>query len=113
MRLSVSSEHNLQPAIAAGKIRVEPHLPRREGFPRQGQRRCAASLFNFKQQAFLDFVLAQYVTVGVSELGAEKLGPLLKLKYDAIADAIDDLGEPERIREVFTGFQKYLYQEAV
>jgi type I restriction enzyme R subunit len=29
--------------------------------------------FGDKQQAFLDFVLAQYVTVGVGELGAEKL----------------------------------------
>ena len=70
--------------------------------------------FGDKQQAFLDFVLAQYVRVGVGELGAEKLGPLLKLRYNnAIADAIADLGEPEQIREVFTGFQKYLYQEAV
>jgi type I restriction enzyme R subunit len=70
--------------------------------------------FGDKQQAFLDFVLAQYVRVGVGELGAEKLGPLLKLRYNnAIADAIADLGEPEQIREVFTGFQKYFYQEAV
>ena len=72
------------------------------------------SRFDDKQQAFLDFVLAQYVKVGVGELGAEKLGPLLKLRYNnAIADAIADLGQPEQIREVFTGFQKYLYQEVV
>ncbi len=67
--------------------------------------------FNDKQQAFLDFVLAQYVQVGVGELEAQKLGPLLKLKYAAIADAIADLGQPEQIREVFTGFQKYLYEK--
>ncbi len=71
-----------------------------------------SSQFDDKQEAFLDFVLAQYVKVGVGELDAEKLGPLLKLKYSAIADAIADLGQPEHIREVFAGFQKYLYQEA-
>src|SRR5271165_5878199 len=37
--------------------------------------------FNTKQQAFLDFVLSQYIQVGVEELGQEKLSPLLKLKY--------------------------------
>ena len=51
------------------------------------------SHFNRKQQAFLDFVLAQYVKVGVEELAQEKLSPLLKLKYhNAIADAVADLG---------------------
>jgi type I restriction enzyme R subunit len=37
--------------------------------------------FNNKQQAFLDFVLAHYVTVGVDELDQDKLTPLLRLKY--------------------------------
>ena len=68
--------------------------------------------FNSKQQAFLDFVLGQYVKVGVHELDKEKLSPLLKLKYNnAIADAIADLGKPEEIGKVFAGFQKYLYQD--
>ena len=70
--------------------------------------------FNDKQQAFLDFVLTQYVKVGVHELDQEKLSPLLKLKYNnAIADAMADLGKPEQIRSVFVGFQKYLYQQTV
>jgi type I restriction enzyme R subunit len=69
--------------------------------------------FNGKQQAFLDFVLSQYVKVGVEELDQDKLSPLLKLKYNnAIADAVADLGRPEEIGTVFAGFQKYLYQEA-
>jgi len=69
--------------------------------------------FNSKQQAFLDFVLSQYVNVGVGELDREKLSPLLKLKYNnAIADAITDLGRPEEIGYLFAGFQKYLYQQA-
>lgn len=67
--------------------------------------------FNSKQQAFLDFVLAQYVRVGVEELSQNKLSPLLRLKYHgAIADAVADLGEPEEIGKVFVGFQRYLYQ---
>jgi type I restriction enzyme R subunit len=70
--------------------------------------------FNGKQQAFLDFVLAQYVKVGVEELAQDKLSPLLKLKYhNAIADAVADLGRPEEISQVFTGFQKYLYQPQI
>jgi type I restriction enzyme R subunit len=72
-----------------------------------------ASQFNASQQAFLDFVLAQYVKVGVEELDQEKLSPLLKLKYNnAIADAITDLGCPEEIGALFAGFQKYLYQRS-
>ena len=67
--------------------------------------------FNSKQQAFLDFVLAHYVQVGVEELDREKLTPLLRIKYHgAIADAVADLGRPEEIGRVFAGFQKYLYQ---
>lgn len=68
--------------------------------------------FNAKQQAFLDFVLSQYVRVGVEELSLDKLSPLLKLKYhNAIADAIADLGKPEEIGKSFFGFQKYLYTQ--
>jgi type I restriction enzyme R subunit len=66
--------------------------------------------FNDKQRAFLDFVLAQYVKTGVEELDREKLAPLLRLRYHAIADAIDDLGKPEEISFLFAGFQQYLYQ---
>ena len=70
--------------------------------------------FDSKQQAFLDFVLAQYVKEGVGELDQGKLSPLLKLKYNnAISDAIADLGQPERIKDTFSDFQKYLYQGAV
>ena len=69
--------------------------------------------FNSKQQAFLDFVLSHYVSVGVDELDQEKLTPLLRLRYhNSIADAVADLGKPEEIGKVFSGFQKFLYQEA-
>ena len=38
--------------------------------------------------------------------------PLLALRYYSISDAQLDLGQPEEIRLLFTGFQKYLYQVA-
>ncbi|MEI8396380.1 MAG: type I restriction-modification enzyme R subunit C-terminal domain-containing protein [Rhodospirillaceae bacterium] len=69
--------------------------------------------FNTKQRVFLDFVLFHYVSVGVYELNQDKLTPLLRLKYrNSIADAVADLGKPEEIGRVFSGFQKYLYQDA-
>jgi type I restriction enzyme R subunit len=68
--------------------------------------------FNSKQQVFLDFVLSHYVGVGVEELDQEKLNPLLLLKYhNSISDALADLGKPEEIGRIFSGFQKYLYQQ--
>jgi type I restriction enzyme R subunit len=69
--------------------------------------------FNSRQQAFVEFVLAHYVNVGVDELDQEKLTPLLRLMYaNSISDAVADLGKPEEISKVFVGFQKYLYQPA-
>ena len=68
--------------------------------------------FNSRQQAFLDFVLSHYVEEGVEELDQAKLTPLLKLRYhDSLTDAVDDLGKPEEIGKVFSGFQRYLYDE--
>ncbi len=68
--------------------------------------------FDAKQQTFLEFVLAHYVSAGVEELYQEKLAALLQLKYHgSIADAVADLGRPEDIGKAFAGFQKYLYQE--
>ncbi len=65
-----------------------------------------------KQRAFLDFVLGQYIKLGVGELDSAKLTPLLKLRYNnAISDARADLGDVEQIRTLFVGFQKWLYVE--
>ena len=77
-------------------------------------RREIQGLFNERQRQFVDFVLTQYERVGVEELEQEKLKELLKLKYRAISDAIEDLGDgnPDTIREVFIGFQRYLYTDA-
>lgn len=70
--------------------------------------------FDNKQQAFIDFVLAHYVQEGVEELEHEKLTKLLRLRYhDSIPDAVADLGgDIDAIRNLFSGFQRYLYQGA-
>jgi type I restriction enzyme R subunit len=85
--------------------------------PRTRSERAAQAMarisahFNSRQQVFLDFVLAHYVSMGVEELDAEKLTPLLRLKYhNSLADAVADLGQPDEIGKTFSGFQKYLYQ---
>ncbi|MES2100869.1 MAG: type I restriction-modification enzyme R subunit C-terminal domain-containing protein, partial [Pseudomonadota bacterium] len=70
---------------------------------------AAVAEFTDKQQAFVDFVLAQYVKQGVDELDQEKLSPLLKLRYSALADAFAELGQPDQVRKVFVGFQRHLY----
>jgi type I restriction enzyme R subunit len=68
------------------------------------------SRFVSKQQAFLDFVLENYINIGVEELDMEKLTPLLKLKYhDSISDAVADLGGD--IGKSFIDFQQFLYQK--
>ena len=67
-----------------------------------------------KEQLFLDFVLQHYVTMGVQELAQDKLTPLLRLRYqNSIADAVADLGKPEAISQLFSSFQKYLYETTV
>ncbi len=68
--------------------------------------------FNAKQQAFLNFVLHYYVTVGVEELAEEKLTPLLKLKYhNSINDAVNDLGgKPAEVNKAFVGFEFYCFE---
>ena len=76
----------------------------------QHARETINTTFNEKQQAFLNFVLDQYVTVGVEELSQDKLPPLLKLKYNnAIHDAIAELGPAAQIGQLFGNFQRYLY----
>ncbi len=69
--------------------------------------------YNKNQQEFLNFVLSQYVSEGVSELDDGKLPEILGLKYHAIADAKAKLGEIKSIREIFIGFQEFLYENTV
>jgi len=60
---------------------------------------------------FIEFVLSKYVEAGVDELDEEKLPKLLNLKYHAISDAQEKLGDVAKIRSIFFGFQKELYSE--
>ena len=64
-----------------------------------------------KQQAFLEFVLGEYIKEGVSELDPTKLPDLLNLKYGSIYDATEELGNVSMIRETFVEFQGYLYAQ--
>lgn len=69
--------------------------------------------FADKQSAFIEFVLGQYVQQGVDELAQEKLKDLINLKYQSIHDATIELGNAAEIRQLFVGFQQYLYQSSV
>ena len=68
------------------------------------------SQFNAKQQAFLDFVLSHYVSVGVEELDQAKLTPLLRSNTTTHCRRRGRSCKPDEISSVFAGFQKYLYQ---
>ena len=48
-----------------------------------------SSQYEDRLQAFIDFVLSQYVREGVGELDEEKLPDLLTLKYHTLNDAIE------------------------
>lgn len=69
------------------------------------------SHYDDKQQAFLDFVLTQYINQGVGELQTERIASFLELKYGGLHDAKQELGEVSRIREVFVGFQRHLFEK--
>ena len=69
-----------------------------------------SSHYNPKLQAFLEFVLSQYVKEGTTELDRDKLPHLLELKYRAVRDAAIELGGIAAIRDAFVGFQPHLYQ---
>jgi type I restriction enzyme R subunit len=74
-------------------------------------RRTIFSHYNYKEQAFLDFVLSHYVSEGASVLDQEKLPTLLELKYHALCDAAAELGNIPHIRDIFVDFQQYLYED--
>jgi type I restriction enzyme R subunit len=67
------------------------------------------SQYDEKLQAFLDFVLSQYIKEGVGELDQAKLPHLLELQYRAVSDAAAELGGVANIRAAFVGFQRHLY----
>ena len=62
-----------------------------------------------KQKEFFNFVLSKYEQKGVEELGEDRLPILLNLKYQAIANAEQSLGDVEQIRSMFFELQEDLY----
>ncbi len=68
-------------------------------------------ILSAQQKEFIEFVLNKYIEVGISELDREKLPILLKSKYDSLNDAINKLGDVNKISKLFIEFQKYLYNE--
>lgn len=65
--------------------------------------------YDDKLQAFLDFVLGQYVVEGVQELAQDKLVGLVKARYYTPQDAAEQVGSMTEIRDAFISFQRYLY----
>ncbi len=70
-------------------------------------------LLNEKQKEFIEFVLSQYIEMGVEELEQEKLPILLTNKYQSLEDAKEILGDVASISSLFIEFQKYLYMQKV
>jgi type I restriction enzyme R subunit len=63
-----------------------------------------------EHREFVEFVLSRYIETGVEVLDREILPELLKLKYEAIEDAIAILGSSDVITKTFIEFQKHLYE---
>lgn len=62
-----------------------------------------------EQREFVEFVLSRYIETGEEVLDREILPELLKLKYEAIEDAIAVFGNADAITKTFTEFQRHLY----
>ncbi len=69
------------------------------------------ALLNDKQKEFIEFVLSKYVETGISELDQEKLPILLQTKYQSLEDAMEILGDVQKISSLFIEFQKHLYEK--
>ena len=71
------------------------------------------NLLSANQRDFVEYVLRNYVEVGVDELDVSKLSTVLTAKYGSINAAQKQLGTPEEIQQTFIEFQKNLYKEAI
>lgn len=63
-----------------------------------------------EQQDFVNFVMDMYVRNGFKELGMDKLGTLIDMKYHSIADAKRELKmDAKEMRDFYLDMQKELY----
>lgn len=68
---------------------------------------------NKQQQEFLNFILLLYERNGYKELGPDKLGMLIEMKYHTVSDAKQQLNmEPGDMRNFFLAMQHDLYNGA-
>jgi type I restriction enzyme R subunit len=87
---------------------AKPPMTRRERV--ETSRRRIYEDLERNQRDFIDFVLAQYVDLGVDELQQERLPQLIAIKYHSQMEGIEALGGTERARSTFIGFQRELYR---
>ena len=63
-----------------------------------------------RQQEFVDFIMTQYVQLGVDELDREKLPQLIEVKYGNLNDGLDKIGGIDKAMAAFLGSQRRLYE---
>ncbi len=69
------------------------------------------NFLNSNQREFVQYVLQNYIDIGVDELDISKLSTVVRAKYGSIHAAQQSLGTLEEIKEIFIDFQKNLYIE--
>lgn len=67
--------------------------------------------YELEMRDFLKDVLYAYERSGVTELGYDKLGDLLRVRYGSVGDAKSRLGELSGIRQAFSSLQKHIYAD--
>ncbi len=67
------------------------------------------NFLNSNQREFVQYVLQNYIDIGVDELDISKLSTVVRAKYGSINAAQETLGTVEEIKEIFIDFQKNLY----
>jgi type I restriction enzyme R subunit len=67
------------------------------------------NLLDAKQREFVEYVLRNYVNVGVDELDVGRLSTVLTAKYGSIHAAQQELGTVQDIQRTFVDFQQKLY----
>ena len=73
------------------------------------RRGVALEGYDGELNAFLDFVLGQYVRQGVEELDRTKLTRLLELRYQSASDGAARLGGVKAVKDAFINFQRGLF----
>lgn len=69
------------------------------------------NMLNDKQREFVEYVLRNYVKLGVDELDVGKLSTVLTAKYGSLHAAQAELGTVVDIQNTFIEFQRKLYEE--